>query len=346
MIEYVIRRFLLMIPTLFGISLLVFLLVNMVPGGPVEQAIQRMRGASRGGGEGGSFGGGRTTGLTESAIKELRTFYGFDKPLYVRYAIWIKRVVMLDFGTSYNYREPVWKLIKARVPISLMFGGTGFFLAYLVCIPLGIYKAIHHRTLRDAFTSMVVFAGYSIPDFALGMLLLVLFGGGSFWNLFPLGGVTSDNFSTLTLWGKTTDLLHHMVLPLICYMVGSFAVLTVLMKNSLMENLSSDYVRTAMAKGLSFRAALYRHALRNSLIPIATGFGAILTVFVSGSLLIEVVFNIHGMGLLSYNAVNQRDYPVTLGIIMVASFLTIMGNLVSDMLYVVIDPRISFSASS
>lgn len=346
MFSYIVQRLLLMLPTLFGISLVVFFLVHLVPGGPVEQAIQRARAGGASGEVGGT--GGSSTGLTEEAVAELRAHYGFDKPLVARYFSWMWQVATLDFGESYNYKEPVWGLIKDRIPISLRFGGIAFFVAYLVCIPLGVYKAIHHRGWRDNLTSIVVFVGYAIPSFALGMLLLVLLGGGSsppFWDVFPLGGVTSDNYDSLGFFDKLWDHVKHMTLPLLCYMVGQFATLTVLMKNSLMDNLNADYVRTALAKGLSFRGALYKHALRNSLIPIATGFGSILTVFVSGSVLIEVVFSIEGMGLLSYEAIIQRDYPVTLGIIMVLSILTLFGNLLSDLLYVVVDPRISFGAA-
>lgn len=332
-----------MIPTLLGISIVVFALVQIVPGGPVEQAIQRMKGAGGGAEGGGSHG--VSSGLTEEAVAELRRFYGFDKPLAVRYFGWLGNVVKLDFGKSYNYREDVWDLIKRRIPISLSIGLTGFILSYAACIPLGVYKAIHHRTWRDAVTSILVFVGYSIPGFALGMVLLVLFGGGSFWNVIPLSGMTSDDFARMAPAQKAADLLHHLAAPLFCYMVGGFATITVLMKNSLMENLNADYVRTALAKGLSFRAALYKHALRNSLIPIATGFGHVLSVIIASSLLIETVFGIHGMGRLSFDALSQRDYPVTLGIIVVAASLSLIGNLVSDILYVVIDPRISFSAS-
>jgi microcin C transport system permease protein len=178
------------------------------------------------------------------------------------------------------------------------------------------------------------------------MVLLVLFGGGSFWDLIPLGGLTSDDFRTMSFGEKVKDVLHHLVAPLLCYMVGGFATITVLMKNSLMDNLSADYVRTALAKGLTFKQALYKHALRNSLIPIATGFGSVLGVIVTSSLLIETVFGIHGMGRLSYDALAQRDYPVTLGIIIIASTLTLLGNLLSDVLYVLIDPRISFGSSA
>jgi microcin C transport system permease protein len=341
---YLLRRLLLMIPTLLGISLVVFTLVQIVPGGPVEQAIRRMRGGT-GGGETGSGGGGVQVGLTPAAVADLKKFYGFDKPLPVRYVVWLGKVVRLDLGTSYQYRKPVWELIKARIPISLAIAGTGFLLAYLVCVPLGVYKAVHHRTWKDAITSVVVFLGFAIPEFALGMLLLVLFGGGSFWDFIPLSGITSDTFSSMGPADKVKDVLHHLAGPLLCYMIGSFAAITIITKNSLLEVLGADYVRTALAKGLPFRRVLYKHALRNALIPLATGFGQVLSVLVASSLLIEVVFGIHGMGMLSYEAITQRDYPVTLGLILVGAGLSLLGNLVSDVLYVLIDPRISFSAS-
>jgi microcin C transport system permease protein len=307
-----------MLPTLLGISVVVFALVQVVPGGPVEQAIQRMRGGG-GGGERGGSSGGVHAGLTPKAVEELKKFYGFDKPLPVRYVLWLSRAARLDFGESYNYKQDVWTLIRKRVPISLAIGLTGFILGYLVCIPLGVYKALHHRTWKDAVTSVLVFAGYAIPGFALGMVLLVLFGGGSFWDAIPLSGLTSDDHAQMPPLAKVKDILHHLAAPLFCYMVGGFATITVLMKNSIMENLSADYVRTALAKGLSF--------------------------VITSSLLIETVFSIHGMGRLSYDALAQRDYPVTLGIIIVASALTLLGNLLSDVLYVLIDPRISFSAT-
>ncbi len=345
MTTYLLRRLLLMIPTLLGISIVVFTLVQVVPGGPVEQAIQRMRGVGGGGEAGAAASRGTQAGLTPEAMEQLRRHYGFDKPLPVRYVRWMGKVLRLDLGTSYNYKRPVWDLIRARIPISLAIAGTGFFLAYLICIPLGVLKAVHHRTWKDAVTSIAVFLGFSIPEFALGMLILVLFGGGSFWDLLPLSGITSDTFSSMTAWQKVKDVLHHLVGPLTCYMMGSFAAITILTKNSLMEVLGADYVRTALAKGLPFRTVLFKHALRNALIPLATGFGHVLSVLIASSLLIEVVFGIHGMGMLAFDAISQRDYPITLGLILVASLLSLLGNLVSDVLYVLIDPRISFDAA-
>ncbi|MEM7245364.1 MAG: ABC transporter permease subunit [Acidobacteriota bacterium] len=343
MFTYIIRRLLLMIPTMIGISVLVFFLINMVPGGPIEQAIQQMRGGGGGGQEGGGTDG-VASGLTEEAIADLKKYYGFDKPLIVRYFTWLGKVMRLDFGKSYTYKKPVFGMIMDKVPISLKFGIPGFLLTYLICVPLGVLKAVRHRSFFDSSTSALVFAGYAIPNYALGMLLLVLFGGGSFWDVFPLGGLKSPDHDSFSFFGRIWDHLYHMILPLTCYLIGGFATLTMLQKNSMLDNLASDYVRTARAKGLASKAVLFKHALRNSLIPVATGIGNILGIFVAGSLLIEVVFNINGMSYMSYEALGNRDYPVTLGVIMILSVLTLVGNLISDICYVLIDPRISFDA--
>jgi len=342
--EYFLRRLMLVIPTLLGITLVSFVIVHMVPGGPIEQAIWQIRMGGAAGGEGGAAVGGNAGGsfLTREAIEQMRKDYGFDKPIVTRYLLWLWRLAHLDFGTSYTYGDPVWDVIKSRFPISLYFGAIGFLMTYLVCIPLGVIKAVHHRKALDTATSVLVFAGYATPGFALGIVLLVLLGGGSFWNVFPLGGFVSDNFADLSLWGKAWDLIHHTILPVICYMVSSFATLTILMKNSLLENLAQDYVRTALAKGLSARTVIFKHALRNSLIPLATGFGHFISILLAGSYLIEKVFNINGMGLLGYSAIVARDYPVALGILVISSVLALLGNILSDVCYVLVDPRIQF----
>jgi microcin C transport system permease protein len=339
---YFIRRLLLIIPTFLGITLVSFVIMHLVPGGPIEQAIMRMRM----GGQMGESGSAGTTfisaTMTNEAIAQMRKDYGFDRPLLIRYGRWLWNVLRLDLGTSYTYGDPVWEVIRSRLPISLYFGSIGFFLTYLVCIPLGVLKAIKHRQLFDVVTSIIVFIGYAIPGFALGIVLLVLFGGGSFWNVFPLGGFVSDNFDELALLPKIGDLLHHTILPVFCYMISSFATLTILAKNSLLDNLNQDYVLTAFAKGLSARAVVFRHALRNSLIPLATGFGHFLSIIFAGAFLIEKVFNIDGMGLLGYNSVIARDYPVVLGTLVVASLLGLIGNILSDLCYLLVDPRIEF----
>ena len=243
-------------------------------------------------------------------------------------------------GESTRYNEPVWDMMMSRFPISIYYGVITMILTYLVCIPLGIVKAIKHRTPIDNLTSILVFVGYAIPGYVLGSLLMVYFGARLGW--FPIMDFVSENFSELSFFGKVGDLIHHSILPLICYMVTSFAFLTMLMKNNLMDNLAADYVRTAAAKGVPYRTAVFRHALRNSIIPIATTFGQNITLFVSGSLLIERIFDIDGFGLLSYHAVLERDTPVIMGTLTVAALLMLLGNIISDILVAMVDPRVSF----
>ena len=341
MTAYFIRRFLLIIPTFIGITLVVFVVTNFVPGGPVEREIMRYRAAAmrEGGGGGGAAG---AVTLPEDAVQEIRRYYGFDKPVHVRYAQWLWKVLHLDLGNSYVYQDPVWDVIKSRFPISLFLGLTGFFLSYFICVPLGVLKAVRHNSTFDFISSAIVFLGYSIPGWALGTALLVLLGGGSFWNVFPLGGFRPDNWQYLSLWGKITGQLYYMFLPVVCYMVSAFATLTILSKNSLMENLGQDYVRTAFAKGLPERRVIFLHALRNSLIPIVTGLGNAISLVLAGSFLIERVFNIDGMGYLGYTSILQRDYPVALGILVIDSVLMLVGNILSDIIYATVDPRVRF----
>ena len=340
MTGYFARRFLLIIPTFVGITLAVFVVTHFVPGGPVERQIMRYKMAVAT--EGGASAGAATIDIPADAIEEMRRYYGFDKPVHIRYALWLWNVLHLDLGRSYVYQDPVWDVIKSRFPVSVFLGLTGFILSYLVCVPLGALKAIRHGSRFDLLSSLVVFLGYSIPGWALGTALLVFFGGGSFWNVFPLGGFRPNNWEYLGVFEKIAAQLHYMFLPVLCYMIGSFATLTILMKNSLMENLGQDYVRTAFAKGLSERRVIFVHALRNSLIPIATGLGHVISIILAGSFLIEKVFNIDGMGYLGYTSILQRDYPVALGILVISSLLMLVGNILSDMIYVVVDPRIRF----
>ena len=338
MTGYFVRRFLLIIPTFVGITMAVFLVMNFVPGGPVERQIMRykMSVAERGGG--------RTLKpiIPQDAVAEMKRFYGFDKPVYTRYGMWLWNVVHLNLGNSYVYQDPVWDVIKTRFPISIFLGLSGFFLSYLICIPLGVFKAIRHGSRFDLVSSLIVFLGYSIPGWALGTLLLVLFGGGSFWNVFPLGGFRPPNWDDLNFVQKVGAQVYNMFLPVLCYTIESFATLTILMKNSLMENLGQDYVRTAYAKGLTEKRVIFVHALRNSLIPVVTGLGNVIGLILAGSFLIEKVFNIDGMGYLGYTSILQRDYPVALGILVIDSLLLLLGNILSDVIYVVVDPRIRF----
>jgi microcin C transport system permease protein len=342
MTGYFIRRFLLIIPTFLGITLVVFVITHFVPGGPVERQILRYKMAAMGEGGTGGGGGGRGADIPAEAIEEMRRYYGFDKPVLTRYAIWLWNVVRLDLGRSYISQDPVWDVIKSRFPVSIFLGLTGFILSYLVCIPLGVWKALKHGSAFDFGSSVMVFMGYSIPGWALGAVLLVLFGGGSFWNVFPLGGFRPDNWEYLGLFQKVWQQIYHMFLPVVCYMIAGFATLTILTKNSLMENLGQDYVRTAFAKGLPERQVIFVHALRNSMIPIVTGLGNSISIILAGSFLIEKVFNIDGMGYLGYTSILQRDYPVALGIVVISSLLLLIGNILSDMIYAVVDPRIRF----
>lgn len=340
MASYFARRFLLLIPTFLGITFLVFTITQFVPGGPIEQMIMRMQAAST---EGGSAGAGTTVEIPPEALEALKEHFNLDKPFFIAYGYWLWDLLHLDLGISFKYNQPVIDVITSRFPISIYFGLIGFILAYTICIPLGVFKAIKHGSGFDIGSSMLVFAGYSIPGWALGGLLLVLLGGGSFFDVFPLGGFRSEGWDDLGIFAKIFDQVQHTILPVIAYMVGSFASLTILMKNSLMENLGQDYVRTAFAKGLSERTVIFGHTLRNSLIPICTGLGHAIGLIMAGSYLIEKVFNINGIGYLGYTSIVDRDYAVVMGILVINTLLVLIGNILSDVLYVIVDPRIRFS---
>lgn len=331
-----------MIPTLLGISLLTFLLINAAPGGPVEQRLRQLKFAEGSGGAGASSAG-NDNAVTQEVLDALNKQYGFDKPIHQRYLIWLGKLVKLDFGDSFSYHRPVWDLIAGKFPVSLTFGITAFLLGYLICIPLGILKALKAGSAFDVGTSALVFFLYSIPAFMLGILLIVTLGPGGY-DLFPIQGVHSELYESRNWLGQVLDRMRHAVLPLTCYTIGSYATLTILMRNSLLEEVKKDYVRTARAKGLSSGAVIGRHALRNALLPIATGLGGVLGVFFAGALLIETIFNLDGIGLLMYNSVLQRDFNVIMGLVMLSSGAALLGNLLSDLIYVLIDPRIDFSA--
>ena len=339
--SYFIRRFLLIIPTFLGITLLVFAVTRVVPGGPIERMLNEalLAGGDRGAAVAGPQGVGGSA-LSDDQLDQLRAYYGFDKPVLVSYVEWLGKVLVLDLGRSTRYNEPVWETIRDRFPISIFYGLTTLILTYAVCIPLGMAKAIRHHSHFDNVSSGFVFFGYAIPSYVVGIALLTFLASQLEW--FPLGGFVSNNFDQLTPWQKVVDVAHHAVLPLMSYMAGSFAVTTFMMKNSLMDNLSADYVRTAIAKGLSFRQAVYRHALRNSLIPIATSFGNNISLILTGSFLIERIFNIDGFGLLGFESLVERDYPVVMGILVISSLLFLVGNILSDICVAIIDPRVKF----
>lgn len=415
--DYFIRRFLLILPTLIGATLVVFFITRVTPGGPLEAALRQA--AAQQGDRGMKDAG---ASLSEEQKEEMAAYYGFDRPFFPAYLAWLgilpkegdkqfikfakdkqempvtlqellpreqwkpnnayrttqakvsrdgkltaddasglkewrtreekekERVQVFrpkfdgllqgNLGTSTRYNESVWDMIRERMPISIFYGLVTFIISYLVCIPLGILKAIKHRTVIDNTSSILIFVGYSIPGFVLASVLVVYLAARLNW--FPTGGFVSENFDSLTVGGKAWDVVHHAVLPLICYMVGSFAFMTMLVKNNLMDNLAADYVRTAVAKGAGFKRAVLVHALRNSLIPLATTLGHIVSIFVAGSTLIELIFEINGFGLLGYYSVLDRDYPLVMGILVIQVVLLMVGNILSDFFVALTDPRIRF----
>ena len=450
MFEYVIRRLLLMVPTFFGTTLLVFYILQLVPDGPFEQAVKQIKMAQMQSGEGGGATGGNKNSMeiSEDVLEKLRQRYGLDKPIWKRYLIWLglskkeleykeaeigvpfrytvknlgqgkyvpvslqqwilvnrenngdlliyqsttgtdfewqtedynllpeyseiednnwsqsnwkikkelkddrigiiltkKQGILTGYlGHSDKHNESVGTLILNRLHISGIFGLTGFMLMYLICIPLGIFKALKHGSKFDISSSFVVFLGYSIPAYAMAGILLSLLSTNNIFDvpLLPSRGWRPDDWDQLNLFGKIAGQFKHALLPIICYMVGSFATLTILMKNSLMENLSQDYVRTAYAKGLSEKKVIFLHTVRNSLIPIATGIGGVIGLFLSGSYLIEKIFGIDGIGLLSFKAIGSRDYGIIMGFLVITISIRLIGNLISDLCYALIDPRIRF----
>lgn len=347
---YVLKRILLMVPTLFGIILVTFVVLQLVPGGPVERMMAELRSHERGGeaGAGAVAPAGREglVDLREEQRVYLNKLYGFDQPLPLQFWGWLKRLSTFDFGESYYRHRTVVGLVLEKLPVSLSLGGWSFLLVYMTCIPLGIRKAQHHGSAFDAVTSIVILFGYSIPGFALGIFLIVLFGGGSFLSWFPLRGLTSDSFAQLSMLGKVGDYLWHLVLPLTCYVIGSFSVMTLLTKNSFLEQITSQYVQVARAKGASEQRVLWGHVFRNAMIPIVLGFpGSFLSVFFGSSLLIETLFSLDGLGLLSYESIVSRDYPVVMATLFFFSLLSLVSNLLSDLSLIVMDPRISFKAT-
>ena len=471
--DYFIRRLLLIPPTLLGISIMVFAITRLAPGGPLEQAMMQMQQVSEQGG--GGQGMKSDQALSKDQLEQMKRLYGFDKPHWEAYLIWLgilpretefrqirflkneqelaervrlpkfhlseldwngdgyiqqnevpvhltnyvkfdtfdtngdkeidgweadrpeawiegsrekvilqrddessvrianfdrllgnwsvrmrptdtdvllarpvaelfmteyEGVLQGNFGQSTRYGEPVIRVISERLPVSSYFGILTFLITYLVCIPLGVFKAVRHNTMPDDLTSILIFIGYAVPGYALGSLLLLFFSIKLDW--LPMGGLGSDGFDDLSLWGQFKDLFAHTFQPLCCYLVGGFAFVTMLMKNHLMDNLSADYVRTAMAKGVSFKNAVRKHALRNSLVPLATNVGHQVTLFVTGSFLIETIFDIDGFGLVGFNSVIDRDYPVVMGVLTLSASLMLLGNILSDALVALVDPRVRF----
>ncbi len=334
-----------MIPTLFGVMLITFTITQFVPGGPVERMMTQLE--NHGGGEAAAGSGvglyQGNQGLDSDRVEQLKKLYGFDKPPLTRFVSMMSSYLVFDFGQSYYHHKSVAQLVISKLPVSMSLGLWSFIIVYSVCIPLGIAKAVRDGSRFDMLTSTFILVGYAIPGFVLGIVLIVLFGGGSFWNIFPLRGLVSDNWADLDWMSKILDYLWHMVLPITASAVGSLAVMTLLTKNSFLEEIRKQYVMTARAKGLSEQQVLYKHVFRNAIIPIITGFpGSFITAFFTGSLLIETIFSLDGMGLLAYESVLNRDYPVVLGTLYFFTIIGLISRLLSDLSYVLVDPRISF----
>jgi microcin C transport system permease protein len=344
MFKYFLRRLAILLPTLLGVTVVVFAIINLAPGSPIEQKLQQIRFSGGDGGSQMSSGSrGASQGVSNEVLEALKKQYGFDKPVHERYFLWLKNIVTLNFGDSFTYEEPVLDVIISKFPVSLQFGIVSLILSYLISIPLGIVKAIRNGSTFDISSSVLLFILYSIPSFMLAILLIVFLSGGSFLEIFPVGGLYSEYYDELSLWEKFLDRIHHFTLPLVCYTIGSFTSLTILMKNSLIEEIEKDYIRTARAKGLDEKTVYMKHALRNALIPIVTGLGGFLTVFFAGSLLLETIFQLDGIGLLSYRSILSRDYNVIMGLVFIQSALFLVGNVLSDFAYVLVDPRIDFT---
>ncbi|MEO9648633.1 MAG: microcin C ABC transporter permease YejB [Roseobacter sp.] len=358
MSAYIIRRLLLIIPTLLGIMLINFTLVQFVPGGPVEQAIARIQGGgdvfegfSGANNDAGAEDLGSTNdsqyigarGLPPEFIAELEAEFGFDKPPVERFLNMIWNYMRFDFGESYFRSISVIDLIKEKLPVSITLGLWSTLIAYLVSIPLGIRKAVKDGTSFDTWTSGAIIAAYAIPGFLFAILLLVLFAGGSYWQIFPLRGLTSDNFDELSAWGKVLDYFWHITLPVLASTISAFATLTLLTKNSFLDEIKKHYVMTARAKGLSERQVLYGHVFRNAMLIVIAGFPAVfIGVFFGGSLIIETIFSLDGLGRLGFEAAVARDYPIVFGTLFIFGLIGLVVGLLSDLMYVLVDPRIDF----
>ena len=343
MLSYIVKRLLLMVPTLFGVLLVTFAVIQFVPGGPVEQMVSQLQGRDSGGEGAAASGAGYRgrQGVDAKRIEEIRTLYGFDKPAPERFMQMLGQFARFDLGSSFFYPKTVWQLVREKMPVSISLGLWTFLLSYLVSVPLGIAKAVRAGTRFDTWTSLLVLVGYAIPGFVLGVALLVVFGGQLQW--FPLRGLTSGNWETLSWGAKVTDYLWHITLPVTASVLGAFAVTTILTKNAFLEEIGKQYVLTARAKGLSEGRVLWKHVLRNALIPLVTGFpAAFVGAFFTGSLLIETLFSLDGLGLLSYESVMRRDYPVVLGTLYLFTLIGLFTKLISDLCYLWVDPRVKF----
>jgi microcin C transport system permease protein len=368
MAAYLLKRVLLILPTMLGIMLISFVIVQFAPGGPVEQVIAKLTGSDTSfseqmGGGSDTLGAGRQSQLGQGAgesitskyrgaqglepefIKSLEKQFGFDKPAHERFFLMMKNYLTFDFGKSYFRDVSVLELVKEKLPVSISLGIWMTLITYLISIPLGIRKAVHDGEPFDSWTSSVLVVGYAVPGFLVAVLLLILFAGSSFFQWFPSRGLTSDNWSEMSLYGKVVDYFWHLVLPMIAMALGSFTTMAFLTKNSFLDEIRKQYVMTARAKGLSEREVLYGHVFRNAMLLIIAGFpSAFIAAFFSSSLLIETIFSLDGLGLLGFESVIKRDYPVVFATLYIFSLVGLVVNIVSDFIYTMVDPRIDFES--
>ena len=329
--DYIFKRLLLLIPTLFGITLITFFIIQLAPGNPVERKLQLDQGI-------------QAEAITQQIVEETKKLYGLDKPIYERYWIWVKQIATLDFGRSYKDHRPVINKIAERIPITLTLNLISILLIYLIAIPIGVYSAVSHGRFSERVSTFFLFILYSIPSFWMAMILIFFLGGGDYWDVFPVYGILSPGAENYPLYKKAINFLWHITLPVFCLTYGSLAYLSRFQKGSVLEVLREDFVRTATAKGLPRHKVLLKHALRNALIPIITILAGILPAMIGGSVIIESIFSIPGIGQLGFESVLSRDYPVIMAIATISAVLTLIGILIADLVYVLVDPRISFEA--
>lgn len=333
--SYLLKRFFLIIPTFLGITLITFLIIQLAPGNPVSLRIQQL------GGEGI-----RTETISKEVIEQTKKLYGLDKPIHAQYLLWLKRLSTLDFGDSYKDHRPVLTKIKEALPVTLLLNLISIFLIYLISIPIGVFSAVYPESRIDKATTLVLFFLYSLPSFWVAMMLIIYLGGGEYLDLFPVVGIVSEEIDRLPFLGKIANVTWHLVLPVAVLTYGGFAFLSRLSRAQLLEVIRQDYIRTARAKGLPERVVIFKHALRNSLIPLVTLMGTLLPALIGGSVIVEQIFSIPGMGRLGFEAVLSRDYPTVMAIAAIEAVLTLISLLISDLIYVFVDPRISFERAS
>jgi peptide/nickel transport system permease protein len=326
--SYFLTRLLLVIPTLLGISIVSFAIIHLAPGDPAELKLRQVDD--------------RVTGDFSKQLQETRELYGLDQPLYVQYSRWLKRIVTFDFGESLHDHRPIIDKLKERIPVSIELSGLALLLAYLLSIPLGVYSATHRHSAGERVTTVLLFGLYSLPNFWIATMAIIYLGGGDFWDVFPIFGLTSSNSANWPLWQRIEDRVLHLILPVFCLTYYTMAVLSRYMRASMLEIIRQDFIRTARAKGLQERLVVYRHALRNSLLPIITLMADLLPAIVGGSIVIETIFSIPGMGQLSYEAIFTRDYPLLMALFTVSALVTLGGILLADLLYAFVDPRIAY----